>query len=396
MSASTHSLVLGDIPLGKLFFMRLDNAFALSRTEDMIALVSVYGDLEAELRSYCSFKGESFVEKRTSKGCFTYILQKRSDTNFIHLLSQGESCTLDALAPDTLGLSARGSIQELGSPRYNFTLNSKDEIWSKNITKLHEDSKNAQWNATYDIAWNEIPTYNDALEKSIARIMTYLVENEFCALYVPAKFLSHISPYYHEVPLLLSSIIGDEARHIEAFSKRAFASGGLQYSTRTTQQSLYTLFQEKNYFKSSFLLHIMGEGTFIDLLHFLETHAKDEPTKKLLCLARRDEMRHVAYGMSNIKNALGRNPHKIELIKDVVFKRKQYLDELSGESNLLLESLCVFAGGGDSVREIKIGFEKLEALKLKMQKNRTKRLMECGIAEELADDLSKAHTPNFM
>ena len=43
-----------------------------------------------------------------------------------------------------------------------------------------------------------------------------------------------------------------------------------------------------------------------------------------------------------------------------------------------------------------IGFEKLEVLKLKMQKNRTKRLMECGIAEELADDLSKAHTPNFM
>ena len=235
------------------------------------------------------------------------------------------------------------------------------------------------------------------MESSIAQIMTYLVENELSALYVPSKFLPQISPYFHEVPLLLSSIIGDEARHIETFIKRAKATGlGLQYSTLATQQSLYTLFRERDYFASSFLLHIMGEGTFIDLLRFLEDFAQDEPTKKLLSLARKDEKRHVAYGINNVKNALTHNPAKINFLKDIVFKRKHYLDEFSTESTLLLESLAIFAGGGDEVSKIKQGFEAVEDLKQKMESNRTKRLIECGIDEELARDLSRAHTPNFM
>ena len=48
--------------------------------------------------------------------------------------------------------------------------------------------------------------------------MTYLVENEFSALYIPAKFISKINPYYMEVPLFLSSLMNDEARHIEVFT----------------------------------------------------------------------------------------------------------------------------------------------------------------------------------
>lgn len=392
----THSLILDSLPLGKLFFLRLENAFLLAQKGDTIALTSKLDNLEHELLSWCQFKGEQFLEKKTQKHCFTYLLQKRSHTAFPHFQTPQQNSLLP-LAPDDLGLAARGSITELASPNYYFELTSRQDIWSEKLTKLYEDSKLSQWSATHDIEWSEIPSYSPALEFATAQIMTYLVENEFSALYVPSKFLSKISPYYYEVPLLLSSIIGDEARHIEVFIKRANATGlGLKYSTRTTQQSLFTLFKEDDYLKSSFLLHIMGEGTFVDLLHFLESHAKDAPTKKLLYLARKDEMRHVAYGMNNIKNALLCNPQKIEILKNAVFKRKQYLDELSGESTLLLESLCVFAGGGDTSLQVKRGFEKLENLKAKMQKNRTKRLIECGIDAELAHEMSKAHTPNFM
>ncbi|MGI0406037.1 ferritin-like domain-containing protein [Helicobacter himalayensis] len=392
----THSLILDSLPLGKLFFLRLENAFLLAQKGDCIALTSKLDNLEHELLSWCQFKGERFLEKKAQKHCFTYILQKHSHTAFPHFQIPQQNSLLP-LAPDDLGLAARGSITELASPNYYFELTSKQEVWSEKLGKLYEDSKLSQWSATNDIAWSEIPQYSPALEFATAQIMTYLVENEFSALYVPSKFLSKISPYYYEVPLLLSSIIGDEARHIEVFIKRANATGlGLQYSTRTTQQSLFTLFKEDDYLKSSFLLHIMGEGTFVDLLHFLESHAKDAPTKKLLYLARKDEMRHVAYGMNNIKNALLCNPQKVEILKNAVFKRKQYLDELSGESTLLLESLCVFAGGGEQSAQVKKGFEKLENLKAKMQKNRTKRLVECGIDAELAYEMSKAHTPNFM
>lgn len=394
-----HSLIMGDIPLGKLFFMRLENAFLLIESGDVVEILSDYGNLSAELSSWCRFKGEEFVECKTSPLGYAYYLKKCSPAQFI------ESTHLDcatgdipqSIAPSEIGLSARGSRAQVGSPNYYFGLTSKSAIWSENLSKIYEDSKASQWNATRDISWEQIPKLSPSLESSIAQIMTYLVENELSALYVPAKFLSQISPYYHEVPLLLSSIIGDEARHIETFIKRAKATGlGLGYSTLATQQSLYTLFMQKDYFASSFLLHIMGEGTFVDLLGFLEECAPDEPTKKLLSLARRDEKRHVAYGMNNVKNALAHNPAKITFLKDIVFKRKHYLDEFSTESTLLLESLAIFAGGGDEVAQIRRGFEAVEQLKATMESHRTKRLVECGIDEDLARDLSKAHTPNFM
>lgn len=394
-----HSIIMGDIPLGKLFFMRLENALLLMERGDVIEILSDYGNLSAELGAWCKFKGEVFCESQSLSMGFAYYLKKCSNTSFCDFSHKDcdKAYDLAPIAPSEFGLSARGSKPQVGSPNYYFSLSAKEVIWSQNITKIYEDSKNAQWNATRDICWSEIPRFSPIMESSIAQIMTYLVENELSALYVPSKFLPQISPYFHEVPLLLSSIIGDEARHIETFIKRAKATGlGLQYSTLATQQSLYTLFRERDYFASSFLLHIMGEGTFIDLLRFLEDFAQDEPTKKLLFLARKDEKRHVAYGINNIKNALTHNPAKINFLKDIVFKRKHYLDEFSTESTLLLESLAIFAGGGDEVSKIKQGFEAVEDLKQKMESNRTKRLIECGIDEELARDLSRAHTPNFM
>ena len=83
------------------------------------------------------------------------------------------------------------------------------------------------------------------MEFAIAQIMTYLTENEFSALYVPSKFISKISPYFYEVPLFLSSLMNDEARHIDAFIRRANINGmGVQYSSIITQNSLYTLYAE--------------------------------------------------------------------------------------------------------------------------------------------------------
>ena len=296
-----------------------------------------------------------------------------------------------------IGLAPRNSIPENGSPDYGFDLNYKEDIWNNNITKLYEDTKKSQWNSSSDIEWDKIPDYDKDMEFAIAQIMTYLTENEFSALYVPSKFISKISPYFYEVPLFLSSLMNDEARHIDAFIRRANINGmGVQYSSIITQNSLYTLYAENNYLKSSFLLHIMGEGTFVDLLNFLEKYTQDEATKKLLRLVRIDESRHVAYGMNHIKQVLKYNPKKVNILKEAVFKRKEYLDELNGESTLLIESMAFLAGGGTSYSQYKTGMDLITELKEKMHINRVQRLVDVGIDEDLAVDISKRHTPNFM
>jgi hypothetical protein len=66
--------------------------------------------------------------------------------------------------------------------------------------------------------------------------------------------------------------MADEARHIEAFTKRALANGGgLQYAAAPTRLSLKTLFDQHDFTVASFLLSVLGEGTFLDLLRFLRT-----------------------------------------------------------------------------------------------------------------------------
>lgn len=391
-------IFMGAIPIGALFFMRLENAFLLAESKSYIEIISDFDNLENDLKAFTRFKGESFIAKNvlntTQKTSYCYLLQKQTPSKMQHFHKDLH------FAPPYHGLAPNGVTLETGCPEFHFNLSAKNEIWSNNLEQIYNEAKSAQWDATKAIQWQNIPSFSPSLEFAIAQIMTYLAENEFSALYIPSRFLGQISPYFTPIPLLLSSIIGDEARHIEAFIKRAHATGlGVQYSTRITQQSLYSLWNEKDYFKSSFLLHIMGEGTFIDLLKFLQNSFEelgDKASSTLLYLARRDETRHVAYGMHNVKNTLANNPHKINLLKEAVFARKHYLDNSSGESSLLLESLTILKGGGNSSTQIANGFEAVMELKKKMEKNRTKRLVECGIDEDLANDLSKAHTPNFM
>src|SRR6202008_1556568 len=104
---------------------------------------------------------------------------------------------------------------------------------------LNEQAKSQQWNGTTDIPWSDLPSLPGDVERAVCQLMTFLAENEYAALYIPAKFLPRINAQYVEAVLFLGTMIADEARHIEAFTKRALANGGgLQYSAALTEWSL--------------------------------------------------------------------------------------------------------------------------------------------------------------
>jgi hypothetical protein len=408
------SIFTGILPPSKALFLRLENAFLLADMYEIIEIVSLKANIEIELQGWAKLKGHFYLGRVALKNQYSYKIQKVSKNSFATKASWGKkmkgidtsnpklkdlnlSDEILTKAPLDNGLLTRGIVTQDGTPFYDFELSFKEQVWSNPVSILYEEGKNLQWNATTDIPWNEIPTLNPVLEKAVCQIMTYLVENEFSALYIPGKFISRINPYYMEVPLFLSSLMNDEARHIEVFTKRANANGGgFQYSSEITQRSLYSLFKEEDYIKSSFLLHVMGEGTFVDLLSFLEKYMPDDATKKIIKLAKRDEMRHVAYGVAHVKSAIEQNPNRINALKNTAFKRKEFMDEISTESSILLESLAILAGGSDEPEDYKRGFDLVEELKQKMNENRIKRLVDIGMDEDLANDISKAHTPNFM
>src|SRR5204862_389173 len=66
--------------------------------------------------------------------------------------------------------------------------------------------------------------------------------------------------------------------------------------------SLGSLLLEPDFSLASFLLSVLGEGSFLALLAFLDRHAPDRVTRQVVRLARVDEARHVAFGVAHLEH----------------------------------------------------------------------------------------------
>ncbi len=300
-------------------------------------------------------------------------------------------------APTYYGFVPRGAVAEPGMPEFPYVLNRKDEVWAENIADLYEQATSQQWNATTDIPWAKLEALPEETERAVCQVMTFLAENEYAAMYIPAKFLPRINAQYTEVVLFLGTMINDEARHIEAFTKRAMANGGgLQYATSLTEWSLQSLLVQEDYFSSSFLLHVLGEGTFLDLLAFLERHAPDPVTAEIVRRARNDEGRHVGYGVAHVRHQLKRSPDKVDVLVDAAEARAAVLQATTGANPVLMEALAVLAGGGSTPEQVGRGFDSVRDLYRTMDENRVRRMLQIGLDEATAKQVSELHTPNFM
>ena len=300
-------------------------------------------------------------------------------------------------APTYYGFVPRGAVPELGMPDYPYTLNRKADVWVKNIADLYEQAKAQQWNATTDIPWGQLEPLPDDLERAVCQLMTFLAENEYSALYIPSKFLPRINAQYVEVVLFLASVINDEARHIEAFTKRALANGGgLQYSAALTEWSLHSLLVQEDYFQSSFLLHVLGEGTFLELLGYIETYAPDPVTAQVAHRARLDEGRHVAFGLAHVRECLQRDPGRVDELVAAAEQRSAALQATSGSNPVVMEALAILAGGGSGPQQMAIGFRAANTLYHTMHEYRVRRMRQIGLDRAVAEKINELHTPNFM
>jgi len=301
------------------------------------------------------------------------------------------------VAEPAWGLSPRGARVEMGGPEFGFTLRQKRDVWALELNSIYTQAAANQWSASRDIPWSELPSLPQEVETAVAQIMTFLTENEFAALYVPARFIPRIHPHYREVVEVLAMQVVDEARHAEAFTRRAEAGGaGLGTTATSGQLSLKTLLEEPDFTTATFLLCVMGEGTFLTLLKFLSDHAPDPVTAALARLAHRDEARHVAFGTEHMRYVFGREPEKRLSLAAAVERRSQMLASISGLSPHVYDALVVFAGGGASIAQVRRGAELVAALQREMDRARRERLQSLGFEPVIASQMSAYHTKNFM
>ncbi|MDE2890619.1 MAG: ferritin-like domain-containing protein [Gemmatimonadota bacterium] len=304
------------------------------------------------------------------------------------------------LAPPNHGLAQRGSVVDPKTPDFDFGIVQKTEVWADNIADLVEQAKQGQWNATTDIPWRDLPELEEDLERAVCQICTFMIQNEYLALYLPAKFIGRIDPCFSEVILFLSSQVMDEARHVEVFTKRALANGGgLQYVSSATEWSLQSLLAQEDFTDASFLLHVLGEGTFMELLRFLEEVSPDPVTARVFKLARQDEGRHVGYGLSHIGYHVQQRPEVITRLAQAAEKRTAFLQQVSGASPFVLNAMMTLAGGGSSPEQIEKGRGLVRDLYSTMHNKRIRELVHVGFDAETAARISELHgsgVRNFM
>jgi TusA-related sulfurtransferase len=307
---------------------------------------------------------------------------------------RGTEALPEAVARDR-GFTPIGAVAEHGAPPFDWRLHRRDTIWAPAVADLAEQASAEQWDGSRDIPWQTARDLPEHLQRAVAQVMTFIAQNEYAALYVPATFLPQIHPAYPEVVMWLASHVNDEARHIEVFTKRALLTGHHGYALASTELSLHSLLAEHDFTNASLLLNVLGEGTFLDLLRFVERHAPDPATAAAARLAHRDERRHVHFGIAHVRHVLTSDPeHRATLIGSAE-QRAAKLTELS-LSPLLTEGLTIMAAGSLNPASLSEGAGAVRDLMSTMERNRIRRLRSAGFKETDAQRLSDLHTPNLM
>ncbi len=302
-----------------------------------------------------------------------------------------------AQAQPSWGLAARGAQVEAGAPAFHFRLSNKLQVWTDSAADLYAQAVAAQWNADTDIDWCDAPELPAPVEDAIVQLMTYMVENENAALLVPARFLGQLHPHYRELQAALAIQVADEARHIDVFTRRIRRHGREPaLSTAGGQASLKSLLDETDFSVAGFLLSVLGEGTFVHLLQFLQTEAPDPLTRQICRLAARDEARHVALGMSHLLYRLQHEPGFQHQLAQAVEQRFDNLAGTSGLNEEVFDALILIAAGALTPEALARGAARVQQLMRDMADGRFSKLLRLGFERGHAERLASLHTRNFM
>jgi hypothetical protein len=286
---------------------------------------------------------------------------------------------------------------ETGVPDVGLPLAYKVDVWADEAARLYAQAAAAQWDPATAIPWDAPIDHPDEVEDAVVQVMTYLIENETAALLVPTRFLGRLHPHFREVMQLLAIQAADEARHIEVFTRRArLRRNELGLSTAGGQASLATLFDEPDFAIASFLLSVLGEGSFLSLLWFLRDHAPDACTREVARLAAQDEARHVAFGLAHLGRHVQEDPTVRGRLAAAIERRHGALASTAGLNAEVFDALVLLAAGDWSPASLRRGHAAVVELAGDMDTGRRQRLLRLGFEPAQAAALSALHTRNFM
>ena len=394
------TITIDDLGLDRGAHLLIDAALLHLSVGARLAVCGSALELPLHLTAWCRAAGHGFIAAAPGAQEVGWIVRGEAvDARWSRAELAGDAAAPRqpaAHAPGRWGLAARGAVLEAGAPAFHFALDQRDQVWSDDAPRLYAQAAAAQWDPARALDWTP-PVLSPVVDAAVAQVMTFLIENENAALLVTARFLAQVHPHFREIMQVLAVQAADEARHCEVFTRRAeLCAAGIGRSTALGQRSLQTLVEEPDFMLASFLLAVMGEGTFLTLLAFIERHAPDAATRTIMRLVIQDESRHVAFGISHLARQLAHDPAQRSRLTSAVRRRSEHLRHSSGMNQVVLDALVLLVAGELSPTAIARGHEQLHHLRIDMDTGRRARLAQLGFSTEEAASLSALHTPNFM
>jgi hypothetical protein len=373
----------------------LERALAGMRPGERLQVAGRHPQLALHLRTWARKEGHGLMP---DAGAGTVIVKGTASTDrWSGAQRAGRPDRPEPQADRRWGLAARGALVESGGPALDVAWVERDLVWAEIAPQLYAKANAAHFDPATIVDWSAAVEIGDDIEDAVVQVMTYLVENEHAALMIPARMLATLHPHYREVMQLLASQVADEARHVEIFTRRALLNRDqMGVSSAGGRASLDTLLGEPDFTLASFLLSVLGEGTFVDLLQFLHQHAPDPVTATVTRLAGRDEARHVAFGVAHTAHLTRTDPAHLARLRAAVERRHDALVDTAGLNQRVYDALVVMAAGGWDAASIAQGWQAVQELQRRMDEGRRQRLAYIGFPDDEAAELSALHTRNFM
>lgn len=272
---------------------------------------------------------------------------------------------------------ARGSWPAEGVEGMGYSIFEKQEVWADNAVDLYEEAIQRRWRPSTDIPWETLQPLPDAIEAAMCQLCTQLSQWAYQESVILSKWLKEISYGYIEIKSFLSTQIFEDARHTEAFRKRALSNGGA-LGLEPPNIFMRTAFEARNYTEMSLMVHIL-HGSFVEVLYqYGHLLAHNEAERRLFSLALQDKARHVAYGVDHLRFVLGRRPDRREELNVYLGKAEVAMTKDLRDPSLSEPLALLLAGSPDRIKE---GWEKLAVLRKRQVGNYLRHLEAAGLPE---------------
>ncbi|MGH7858592.1 MAG: hypothetical protein ACREQY_14810, partial [Candidatus Binatia bacterium] len=224
-----------------------------------------------------------------------------------------------------------------------------------------------------DIPWSRLADsgHSRELEAAVAQLCTTLAEISLVSLEMPTRWVFWINQEFLELKSFLCAQMLDEARHVEAFRKRALAGGeGLKRASVPVEQALKEILCVEPYPAASAAMNLMLGSVLATLCRFGAALSPTAVENAMFLHVLQDKSRHVAYGMGQVRYHLTHQPRQREFLAETLDRLEHCLAGILGSPELA-GALTVYAGGGVSPAEIAVG------------RARVARLLDLAVSEYL-------------